>query len=428
MSAVCPNCGSADTRRRSGSKRACRSCGTRFTPPTPLWERLIFAALFLVPAVVIGIIGIGFILLPLGNGGVNPGAVRGGLGCGGLLVTLAALCLVQGFRELAGRAKRPAEESDADSAGEILEVIDRDIADGAPPLVPQEEAESLLREIAEKYKVKGISRKLGNFRDDHLANAAARFAKDMEDDETPLALIDSSFLKNGKAGFLLTNRALYSSFSRRPFWLADIEEVSDARPGVGDYFAMWFLGVLIYGLLYGFRSLQYRLLVNGKIVYAGPTRLRGDFWIELLTELAEAARQAADSSGDIKAAPSIVVVEIARSRQEGEPIEFQQIRNPSWPQIEQSIRDLDQNSHPSLRIWAGEVEQAPALDILGGNGKYVLRELGDGWIYYDPSQSEEEIEVCTGLPGHRAPAFYVCTDLDRVLEIARHYFETGTPE
>jgi hypothetical protein len=329
-----------------------------------------------------------------------------------------------------------------------------------------------VRAIAEKYKAKGILRKLGNLREDHVANAIACFAQVMDDEETPLTLIDTSFLGNGKAGFLLTNRGLYSSFQSRPLWLSDIHDVSYATPGFERYLFLslltaailvlaylggmmgagigellshiglpprpfslgWSILSLLLSLYYvvfvslGFRQLQTRLLVNGKAVYCGRNRLRGAFWTELLTALAEAARQAQVGEGDGRRKPSVVVLETTLRSHENESVEVRNIRNPSWRDLEQSIRDLDQQSHPSLRIWAGEVEQAPALDILGGSGKYSLRELGDNWVYYDPNGGEDEVEVCVSGAGYRCPAFYVCTDLDRVLEIARHFVETGTPE
>ncbi|HTU90901.1 MAG TPA: hypothetical protein VMF69_12560 [Gemmataceae bacterium] len=341
---------------------------------------------------------------------------------------LTLLCFAQGTREMIGRAKRSSEERAGDSAGEPLEDELLQDLPCPPPLVPQEEAEALVREIAEKHGAKGILRSLGNLPQKTLNNAAAHFAQQMDDDETPLALMDTSFLQNGKAGFLLTNRGLYSSFYSRPIWLAGIDDVSSAEPGFADHLAAHFIPVILYGFFVGFRQLQNRLLVNGKTVYASGNPLKSAFWIELLTELAEAARQAPVVEDDSTRKPSVVVLETALRVGEGGAVVIRPLRNPSWPDLERSIRALDQDSHPSLRIWAGEVEQAPALDILGGNGRYVLRELGDGWVFYDPSAGEEEIEVCSGPPGHRAPAYYVCTDLPHVLEIARHYVETGAPE
>jgi hypothetical protein len=435
MSSVCPKCGSSQSRSRGGlfsSSRVCRNCLTRYTRPTPLWERLLFAAVFLVPGLVLGILAVGIILLlMLGSERPNQGSqAAAGLGCSGFLGILAIFCLAQGFRELAGQAKRPDEESSVDSPSEFGEAPSRECTPSAPPLVPKEQAESLVREIAQRHKAKGIQRKLGHFRADHLANATARFAQQMREDETPLAFVDTSLLRNGKAGFLLTNRGLYSSWLRRPVWLADIDEVSYAKPEFTDFLTMWLLGWLLYVLLFGMKSLQHRLVVNGKTVCAG-TNLRAAFWIELLTALAEAAREVQSPSPrgiESRAAPTLIVLEVSLCPRAGQPIDLRRVRDPVWQQIEQSIRDLDQDSYPWVRLWAGEPDQGRALEILGGNGTYALRELGDGWVYYDPSRDEEEIEVCTGTASYRCPAFYVCNDLGRVLKIVHHYFVTGTPE
>jgi hypothetical protein len=345
-----------------------------------------------------------------------------------LFFFFALLCFIQSVRELIGRTKKASRESDSDSSSESLENEYFHVLSGSPPLVPREEAEALVRAIAQKHGAKGVLRSLGNLPQKQVANAVAHFAQQMEDDETPLILLDASFLNNGKAGLLLTNRGLYSSFCSHPIWLADIEEVSYTKPGLGDYILLHLFGGLGHIILFGLRSLQNRLRVNGKTVYSTGNPLRSAFWFELLTELAEAARQVQLVEEEEAPKPSIVVLETALRIREDESLTMRQLRNPSWHDIERSIRALDQSSYPALRIWAGEVEQAPALEILGGNGKYVLRELGDGWVYYDPGGSEQEVEVCVGPLGCRAPAFYVCTDLQRVLEIARRYAETGTPE
>jgi hypothetical protein len=51
VSQVCPKCGSSEykavrpkTMVAFADDRVCQACSTRYTPPTPLWARLIFAA------------------------------------------------------------------------------------------------------------------------------------------------------------------------------------------------------------------------------------------------------------------------------------------------------------------------------------------------------------------------------------------------
>lgn len=427
MRSVCPHCGSAKWRRRGGvfrSLRVCLDCQRRYTPPASVVERLLFAAVFLVPALVFGILAVTVFAFTLDGKNRNPRSVASGMSCGFFLGVFAVILLVQAIRELAGRARHDSEEKEGDSQEAVLEygkLLE------SPPMIAKEQAEELVRSIAEQHRAKGVLRKLGHFPEEHLANAAKRFAQEMREDETPLVLADTSLMRNGKAGLLLTNRALYSSWRREPIRLADIHEVAYATPGFTDFLAVYLLGGLLYILLFGRKSLQNRLLVNDKIVCAGAN-LRSAFWIELLTELAEEARAADRSPSPAAASPEFVVLEVPLFPRSGQPPEIRRIRAPVWQQIEQSIRDLDQENYPSLRLWAGEPEEGRALEILGGNGIYALRELGEGWVFYDSSQDEEEIEVCTGGPGYRCPAFYVCRDLRRVLAIAHHYFVTGTPE
>ncbi len=361
------------------------------------------------------------------SGPADPSLSRGVFGCSSLMGILALACLIQSIRELIGHGKNVVRVDAEDPALPSARSEPRRRVRRTPPLIPKERAESLVRKIAEKHGAKGILRSLGQLPPKHLTHATERFAQAMRDDETPLALLDASFMKNGKAGLLLTNRGLYSSFYARPIRLADIEDVTCARPGADAFLGWFFLGPL-YLLINGIRPYQNRLCVNDKVIYSTGNRLRFEFWIELLSALADEAWHIEEASGEGHTEPKTVVLEITRYPTDRRATEVSQIRDPSWGQIERSIRNLDRDALPSLRLWAGEVEQAPALDVIGGKGQYVLRELGDGWIYYDPSQGEEEIEVSQSIPGHCYPAYYVCGDLQRVLQIVRHYYEAGTPE
>ena len=66
VSQNCPQCGSAafkrvkpDAELAFASDRVCKECGTRYTPPTPAWARMVFVGLglvFLVVGVALGIV------------------------------------------------------------------------------------------------------------------------------------------------------------------------------------------------------------------------------------------------------------------------------------------------------------------------------------------------------------------------------------
>src|SRR5205085_1099348 len=52
----------------------------------------------------------------------------------------------------------------------------------------------------------------------------------MTDDEVPLVLVDTSFLRNGRSGLLLTNRAVYSDRLPHPIALEDMGAVRHRPP------------------------------------------------------------------------------------------------------------------------------------------------------------------------------------------------------
>jgi hypothetical protein len=94
---VCPACGHAEFKRVApdrwvayGSDRVCRACGTRYTPPTPVWAGVVFVL-------------VGLVLLGCGVGGGIFSLLAldvVALGCEGLLGALGVLAMIQGIRSL----------------------------------------------------------------------------------------------------------------------------------------------------------------------------------------------------------------------------------------------------------------------------------------------------------------------------------------
>jgi hypothetical protein len=494
ISAVCPDCGSRNSFRK-GRDRVCGACHARYTPPASLAERVMFGIVFIIP---------GF-LLTLAAGASILGmlsAKEQPLGCFGLAAAAGVLgfaCIGWGIKELGGRqiADRPqaiSEDRPLASDDERPEVIEdlstsitaaaniegiartpsaapaqRRITEAVPAPLPAELAESIVRQLAEKHGAKGVLQRLGRFPPAHLRNARESFARGLSKDETPLVFVDTSFLKNGKAGLLLTNEKLYSSRTT-PFALHEITEVKvqepsplmivymffllalvllprllrgavmafpGVDPGWGSFlFCMYPLSAVLVFVLArmggGYRKHRYELIVNTVTVYEGGRPLRTAFWRELLGQLAVAAFvqeriPTARRAGPLSR-PESLTLETCPHGSQGEPLAVEFVHDAAWGQIEQAVRALDGHSHPLVRLWAGEPEQAPGLEVIGGNGKYVLREVEDGWVYYDSGKGDEEVKVQTSGEGYRCPAYYVCTDLEQVLRVARRFCETGTFE
>ena len=453
----CPRCGSADTRQRPGlfaTGRVCHVCRKRFTPAV---GGKLLVLVYAVPALAFAVAAVVIGRTIVESAPASTRNTNEGLLCSSTCA-IPALFFFMAIRQFRDRGKGPTTAVPGVQRDDFLEAREAPVPVPLPPLVPRRVAEAIVRELADHYGLKGVLEKLGNFREADLANAKAAFADQMGEDETPLAFVDRSLMINGKAGVLVTNRGLYTSRFPHVVWLKDIVAVSYERPDGADIALTTFIILtshticfpigLVFLMSGGLRRMQDRFIVNGKVVYRKAGFRTPAFWVELLIDLGEAARrvrlpvlelESHSASTDVflpgaqpltrtevfrpdsPRPPRSVVLATVHSAGEGQPPDVRRFSDPTAEQIEQAIRDLDARDRPSLRLSAGEGEGA-VLEIRGGNGKYTLRQPGDGWVYYDPSANEEEIEVCEG---HRCPAFYVCTELPTVLRIARHFVETG---
>jgi hypothetical protein len=355
----------------------------------------------------------------------------------------------------------------------------------ATRMIPGDQAEALLRQVAELHHESAILRQLGPPQSERpagpvslftgayfvvsrsrlctpserLAGAVGSFAREWDHEEIPLLFLDTSWRRNGRAGVLLTNRRLYSSRLDGPIELQDVTRVAFEDPSEAEVLfkvALFVICCLVGAIviLWG-PWFNRRLLVNGEVVYGGRADIHPDFWVALLTALGDAARQGeeraeagaapeapapqgitrhvglfTDSPRDVWAGrpgrQGVTALEILPHSAEGAPLTGEWVDAPSWEQVECSIRGLDGHAHPLVRLWAGQPREAPGLEIIGGGGKYALREVGSGWVYYDPNGADEEVEVQTSGAGHRRAGYYVCTDVERVLRIARRFFESGS--
>ena len=351
--------------------------------------------------------------------------------------------------------------------------------------IPEDLAVDLLRHVAERHNAPAILRQLDTPRSEgqagpvtlfpgplyfvvsrrrrctpseRLEGALRSFAREWDPEEIPLLFLDTSWRRNGRAGILLSNSRLYSSRLDGPIELRDVTRVAFKDPSGEEriFKVLLFVSCFLVGgilILWGpwFRR---RLRVNGEIVYAARTHIHADFWIDLLTTLGEAARQLeeralarraagapasqgitqhvgllAHSPTDVWAGrarrQTVTALQLYLHSAEGVPLVGELVDAPSWEQVECGIRGLDGHTHPRVRLWAGQPGEPPGLEIIGGGGKYALREVGDGWVYYDPNGADEDVWVQTSGAGHRCAGYYVCTDVERVLRIARRFFESG---
>ena len=112
----------------------------------------------------------------------------------------------------------------------------------------------------------------------------------------------------------------------------------------------------------------------------------------------------------------------------------QDLANPSWDQVETSIRRLDQFKLPFVWLLLGEaddwgaMEKEGYLNIIGGNGIYSV----DGPTPFDgrrrlsvPKHRRESVDVWLSDQGFSTEEVFVCYELETILRIAKHFSLRG---
>ena len=170
--------------------------------------------------------------------------------------------------------------------------------------VPPERAIEIVHDIAREHRVKHLTKQINNLGPRRVARARAHYAEAMADDEVPLLMIDTSFFHNGAAGFLVTNRALYSSRIPMPIAFVDMRQIEHRPPdkntqiflhavvGLTHFFppAAILMVLLMFGRRHRFRHV---LAVNNRVVHVAQKPMTWPFWVDLLVALSSELRQQA---------------------------------------------------------------------------------------------------------------------------------------
>jgi hypothetical protein len=408
---ACPRCGSDWLAGGAfQSVRTCRDCGLRFRPPTPGWERTLIALVLIVPSL-IGLVIAGFgVALAANAPAKDNGAVAAGLVCGAVFGVASIAGMYFGVREWRGRRQ-------------VATIVHDPVALGPGPGLTQERALEIAHAVAGEHRARHIIKQIGNIPPRRVARARARFAQKMTDDEVALLMVDTSFFRNGAAGLLITNRALYSTRHVTPIHLADMRQIEHRPPdkrtqmmlhlivGLTHFFppAAILMVLVMFGRRHRFRHV---LAINDTVVHVAQKPMTWAFWVDLLVALSREL-QPTDGRGRVD------MLEICSSDPTVEPLRF---HHPPDEAVERAIRSLDGANLCRVQVWAGTKDPPVGFEVLGGNGRYALRELPDGWVYYDGDAGEQEIEIA---PGQRFPAYSVCADVERVLTIANEFVATG---
>lgn len=107
--------------------------------------------------------------------------------------------------------------------------------------------------------------------------------------------------------------------------------------------------------------------------------------------------------------------------------------DPNWNDIERALRRLDRNVYPFVWLHISEIIDFDmpehALNVLGGSGEYAIHiELPQNQLdYVDDARGDNIIDVWVSDQGYSTAEKNLCRDFELLLEIVKHFAETGKP-
>jgi hypothetical protein len=105
------------------------------------------------------------------------------------------------------------------------------------------------------------------------------------------------------------------------------------------------------------------------------------------------------------------------------------IQNPSWSDVENAIRSLDNKARNDLYLKPLDTSQDTFLGVGGGDGKYIVHGSEGGERFptlSGPTGTDERlVPLCVGGQLAEYPARWI-VDLDRTLAAVKMFYEAGT--
>lgn len=118
---------------------------------------------------------------------------------------------------------------------------------------------------------------------------------------------------------------------------------------------------------------------------------------------------------------------VTRYYRDGRPWDQEVVNVPTWAEVEEAIRRMDNYCFPIVELNATDDEDSQTMfEVVGGGGRWALFNIMGTWQYADPAGSNEQVRLQDSDQGYFCAAKNVLTDIDRVLRIARAYYYTGS--
>jgi len=109
------------------------------------------------------------------------------------------------------------------------------------------------------------------------------------------------------------------------------------------------------------------------------------------------------------------------------PWKAHQIASPIWSEVEAAVRRMDNFCFPIVQLHCTEFDDDQDMfNILGGAGRYAMFHMMGEWQYVDESRGDGAVHLWESDQGYDCEERNVATDIEKVLRIAKRFYETGS--
>jgi hypothetical protein len=118
---------------------------------------------------------------------------------------------------------------------------------------------------------------------------------------------------------------------------------------------------------------------------------------------------------------------VVRYYRDRRPSDSEDVRSPSWPEVEAAIRRMDNYCFPIVQLNCSEYEDDEGIfNVIGGHSRWALFHMMGEWQYADPSGGEADVRLWDSDQGYFCQERNVLTDIEKVLRITKAFYESGS--
>lgn len=118
---------------------------------------------------------------------------------------------------------------------------------------------------------------------------------------------------------------------------------------------------------------------------------------------------------------------VIRYHRDSRPWASEDVRSPTWHDVETAIRRMDNYCYPIVQLNCTEFEDDEDIfNVIGGDGRYAIFHMMGEWQYEDPHGGDGDVRLWESDQGYFCKERNIINDVEKVLRITRQFFESGS--